>query len=411
MELDSLKTFISANRAEYIALEKVLTAARALAPENGGEGELDKCEALTDFLKAHGFTENMMQRFDAPDNRAKGGIRPNLIVTIPGKNDDYSIWTIAHLDVVPAGDLSAWKTNPWEAVEKDGRIYGRGVEDNQQGLVSSFAAAWSFIACNEKPEHTVKLLFAADEEVGSKYGMIWLLRNHRELFARNDLFIIPDGGDPKGETIEIAEKNIIWLKIILKGKQSHGSRPDIGNNACLAGAELTVRLRAALRKKFGKRNKLFTPPYSTFEPTMRKANVDGVNIIPGRDELYFDCRILPQYKCGEVLKVVESVIEKIKRQFNVDIEYECLQKAESVATPLNAPVVLKLKAAIREAQGTEARTIGIGGGTVGAELRNLGYNCVVWSTLDDMAHLPNEYCVIDNLIKDAETLAAIFSQK
>ena len=90
------------------------------------------------------------------------------------------------------------------------------------------------------------------------------------------------------------------------------------------------------------------------------------------------------------------------------ISYTTPQAEESPATPDNAPAVLKLAAAIKEAHGITAKTIGIGGGTVAADLRQLGYNAVVWSTLDDMAHQPDEYCIIENIKKDAKTLTLLF---
>ena len=113
------------------------------------------------------------------------------------------------MDVVPPGDLSQWKTDPYTVVEKDGKLYGRGVEDNQQGLVSGVFAALAYVKQHILPEHTIKLLFMADEEVGSAYGMIYLVNKYPELFAKNDLILIPDGGDPKGETIEVAEKSFL----------------------------------------------------------------------------------------------------------------------------------------------------------------------------------------------------------
>lgn len=406
MSLEKLRSFIKENRNEYIELEKILTSHKAMAPENGGEGELDKCEALQAFLISHGITK--LERYDAPDARAKGGIRPNLVATIDGESDDYSVWVMAHLDVVPAGDLSLWNTDPWTVLEKDGKLYGRGVEDNQQGLVSAFAAAWAYTNLGIKPKHTVKLLFAADEEVGSHYGIIWLLEN-TDIFKKEDLIIIPDGGDSKGETIEVAEKNILWIEFTTSGKQCHGSRPDEGKNACLAASHLTVELNRELKAAFNKKDALFTPDYSTFEPTMRKANVDGVNIIPGSDVMYMDCRILPCYSCDEVLVKVEEICKKIEINFGVKITYKLLQKAQSVATPKDAKVVQLLSQALKDTHGIESKIIGIGGGTVGAELRNHGYNCVVWGTLDECAHMPNEYCIIDNIIKDAETLAVLMS--
>lgn len=404
MDLSQVRKFIKDNRSVYVELEKLLTSHPALAPENGGNGEIEKCEALEKFLIDHGIKN--LERFDAPDTRAKNGIRPNLVATIDGEVSDYSIWIMAHLDVVPAGDLSLWETDPWTVVEKDGKLFGRGVEDNQQGLVSAFAAAWAYVSLGIKPKHTLKLLFAADEEVGSKYGIIWLLEN-KNLFKKDDLILIPDGGDKVGETIEVAEKNIIWFEFTTTGKQCHGSRPDEGKNACLAASDLAVTLNHELKNKFSKRDPLFTPDYSTFEPTMRKANVEGVNIIPGSDVLCMDSRILPCYTCDEVIAEVEKICKSIEEKHGVKISYRTLQKAQSVQTPVDAPVVKLLSEALKETHGIDSKIIGIGGGTVGAELRNKGFNCVVWSSMDETAHMPNEYCIVDNIIKDAETIAVL----
>ncbi len=433
MNKSDLLQFIENSADECVALQKLLTSHKALAPENGGDGEWEKCAALEEFLRAHGITN--LERFDAPDSRALHGRRPNLIATIPGKKQPVAaaslacdssgssgagslglannqgsgaIWVIAHMDVVPVGNLADWKTDPWTVVEKDGKLFGRGVEDNQQGLCSAFAAAWAFIANGIQPERTIKLLFAADEEVGSKYGMIWLLKNHPELFNKNDFFVIPDGGDPLGQTIEVAEKNVLWVQFTVSGKQCHGSRPDEGLNACLAANRLSVALYEGLHKKFDAKDDLFEPNTCTFEPTKRDANVAGVNIIPGSDVFCFDCRVLPRYKNEEVLEEIKKIVAQEEKFSGVKVSFELLQNAQSKATDKNAPVVQALSSAIKEAHGIEAKTIGIGGGTVAAELRNLGYDCVVWSSLDETAHMPNEYCVISNMTRDAKTLALLF---
>ena len=386
-----------------VELESLLTSVPALAPENGGDGEYEKAEALALWLGRNGL--DTVKRFEAPDTRVKSGVRPNLVVTVPGIHDDFSIWVMAHLDVVPAGELSLWNTDPWKVVEKDGRLYGRGVEDNQQGLVSAVFAALAFVSLGIKPAHTVKLLFMADEEVGSTYGIQYLLKTG-QLFRKEDIILIPDGGDSKGETIEIAEKDVLWLRIHTMGKQSHGSRPDEGKNACLAASDLALRLHD-LESVFSKRDPLFAPPYSTFQPTMRFANVQGINIIPGDDVFCMDCRILPCYRLADVLSEVQKRCDAVQEKYGVKIEYETPQAEESPATPADAPVVKLLSAAVEKVHGIRARTIGIGGGTVGAYLRSQGFDAAVWSTMDETAHQPNEYCVMDNLIADAETLAAL----
>lgn len=405
--MQKLFEFIDNSKDKMVELESLLTSHPALAPENGGQGEDKKAAALTDWLLKNGFSSQQIVRFDAPDSRVESGKRPSLVVTIPGESDEHSVWVMAHLDVVPVGDLGLWKTDPWKVVEKDGKLFGRGVEDNQQGLVSAVFAALAFVKNGVKPAHTVKLLFMADEEVGSKYGVIWLLKN-TDLFKKNDLYLIPDGGDPKGETIEVAEKNILWLKVHVKGKQCHGSRPDQGKNACLAACALSLELHN-LQNVFNKKDSLFEPDYSTFQPTMRFSNVEGVNIIPGEDTFCMDCRILPCYSLEQVLSQVELCCTKIEEEYGVEVCYETLQMSESPATPVDSPVVKKLAEAIKSVHGLDARTIGIGGGTVGAELRREGYPCVVWSTMDECAHMPNEYCIIENIQKDAKTLVALFN--
>ncbi len=400
----SPKEYLFGEGPQIIALQTLLTSIPAIAPEGGGDGETKKCDALEAWLKKNGF--EYIERFEAPDSRVSSGKRPSLVVTVPGQDDRQRVWVMAHMDVVPVGDPKLWNTDPWKVVEKDGRIYGRGVEDNQQGLCSAVFAALYFIRNGIIPAHTIKLLFAADEENGSTYGAIWLIHNTK-LFHKNDLILIPDGGDSLGQTIEIAEKNLLWLCVHVMGKQTHGSRPDSGANACLAASALSLKLNA-LEKVFDKRDPLFEPDYSTFQPTKREKNVDSINIIPGEDRFCMDCRILPCYSLEQVLARVDECCRQVEKEYGVKIEYTIPQRSESPATSPDSPVAQKLAASIKKVHGLEPRFIGIGGGTVGAEFRREGIDAVVWSTLDDQAHQPNEYCVIDNLIKDSLTLIDIF---
>ena len=86
-----IRKYINDCKAKMVELETLLTSHPALAPENGGEGELEKAKALVDWLKKEGFAENQIQEIDAPDSRVKNGVRPNVIVTIPGESDDFAV--------------------------------------------------------------------------------------------------------------------------------------------------------------------------------------------------------------------------------------------------------------------------------------------------------------------------------
>ena len=387
-----------------IELEKLLTAIPALAPESGGDGEWNKAEALEAWLRAHGIVD--IERHDAPDPRVSAGKRPNIVATIKGKKPGKRLWVMAHTDVVPEGDRSLWNTEPFEAVVKDGKIYGRGVEDNQQGLVSSVFASLALIENGLLPEHDVKLLFVADEEYGSVFGIQWLLEN-RKLFAPDDLIVVPDSGSADGSEIEVAEKNICWLKVTARGKQCHASRPDDGANAFLANCDMALRINAMEREVFNARNGIFVPDRTTLTPTKKDANVPNINTVPADDVFYVDMRILPCYSVDQVLVEAEKRAREVEPLYGVKISLDTVQRNDSPPTPVDAPVVLLLKDAIEATYGVKGRAIGVGGGTVGAYLRKAGFPCVVWSRQDETMHAPNEYAKVENLIGDAKVFARL----
>jgi succinyl-diaminopimelate desuccinylase len=441
---DRVFEYIDSGVPLLLELETELTKRPAVSPESGGQGELDKCEFLESWLRARGIGQ--LERYDAPDSRAKGGVRPNLIATLLGGDatllggddtllggDDTlpggdatprskagggpgRLWIMSHLDVVPPGEASLWESDPWRLVERRGgtaaggkvlgpHIIGRGVEDNQQGLCSSVLAALALKNAGFVPRRTVKLLFAADEENGSAYGIAWLIKNHRNLFRKNDMVLIPDGGDDTGASIEIAEKNLIWARFTTQGKQTHGSRPDQGANAFLAASDLAVALHYGLSQKFPARDPLFDPDYSTFQPTKKEANVPNINTIPGEDVFCMDMRILPRYPIKDVLAEVDRIKGGIETKYGVSVSYTTPQRIESRPTAADAPLVQALSRCIGEVYQVKTRPIGIGGGTVGAYLRNEGIDSAVWCRIDDTAHQPNEYALTGNILGDAKVMA------
>jgi succinyl-diaminopimelate desuccinylase len=394
---------------EMIRLQIALTAIPALAPENGGDGEARKAEYLRSFLHSLGFPP--VENCNAPDARVSGGVRPNLIVRIPGKNPGKTVWVMTHMDIVPPGELKLWERDPYEGCVLGGKVFGRGTEDNQQDLVSSIFAAKAFLDEGMVPESSIGLVLAADEETQSIYGLDYILNHRREWFRETDLIVVPDAGNEEGSMIEVAEKSVLWLKFQTSGKQCHASRPALGCNAFRAASHLVVRLDE-LQRIYGTRDPLYDPPESTFEPTKKEANVPNVNTIPGDDVFYLDCRILPIYPLDNVLETIRGIANEIEKQFDVRIEITPVQKADAPSpTVHDAPVVLALKEAVKEVYDVEAKPMGIGGGTVAAVFRKRDYPAAVWSRYCHMAHQPNEYCLTANMVGNAKVYAHLFLQK
>ncbi|MEO0108460.1 MAG: M20 family metallo-hydrolase, partial [candidate division WOR-3 bacterium] len=313
-------------------------------------------------------------------------------------------------DIVPPGPRELWLTDPHQAVVKDGRIYGRGAEDNQQGIVASFFALQALIDLGFQPGSDVGLVLVADDETGSRYGIDYVLKNEPR-FRPNDIILVPDAGNQTGSEIEVAEKSIVWLKFTVIGKQAHGSRPDKGRNALRAGAKILLHIDRILHERYPALDPLFDPPGTTVEPTKKEANVPNINTIPAEDIFYFDCRVLPNYQITELLDLVQAEAGAIAQQCQVDVRVTTEQFEQAAPpTPSDAPVVKLLTQAVREVYGIETRTIGIGGGTVAAFFRRAGFPAAVWGRFAGTAHQPNEYCEIANLIGDAKVYAHIVGQ-
>ncbi|HAM34995.1 MAG TPA: diaminopimelate aminotransferase [Elusimicrobia bacterium] len=394
---------IESYRDYAVELQRGLTAIPAIAPSSGGEGEHDKAVWLDQELRKLQFDD--IQWYNAPHQQAKNGIRPNIVARWRGQSSKKTLWIMSHLDIVPPGERKLWKTDPYTLHVENGKLYGRGVEDNQQAVVASMLAARAMMECGYRPPVDLALMFVADEETGSDYGAIYLAEKHPELFGKADMFLVPDGGEADGSMVEIAEKSLWWLKITTRGKQCHASMPDQGRNAFKAASDLVTRLQG-LYKKFPKKDKLYFPPMSTFEPTKKEANVPNINTIPGEDVFCFDSRVLPQYKLKAVEAEIRKLAKAVEKRYGVKIAFETAQRSEAAPpTPLDAEIVRLISEAIKEIHGVKAKPMGIGGGTVAAVFRRLGLPAVVSARLEETAHQPNESCILDNLIGDAKVCA------
>jgi succinyl-diaminopimelate desuccinylase len=398
---------IDGYRDEVIRLQTELCKRQALDPTSGGAGEENKAKFLQGYLEKMGLK---VEHYDAPDSRVPGGQRPNLVTYVDGEQKGPRLWIISHTDVVPPGDPGLWTGDPWTLRVDGDKIIGRGVEDNQGGLTASVMAAKAFLEAGVKPQMPIALGFVADEETGSVYGLQYLIKKHKDLFRKDDLIIIPDSGNPTGTEIEVAEKGILWIKIRTIGKQTHGSMPATGINAHKASAYFTVRMDS-LYKKYKKKDPLFHPSNSTFEPTKKDGNVPNINTIPGEDVIYFDCRVLPSYSIDDVIKTIKMYARETEKKYKVKMEITMAQK-EKAAPPTDpkSPVSLAITKAVKELRRKNPKTIGIGGGTVAKYLREAGFPCVVWSTMDEQAHKPDEYARIPHILADAKVFAHIALQ-
>jgi succinyl-diaminopimelate desuccinylase len=371
-EVKKLMDQVAGYEDQIIEIMKQIVAIPALGPTNGGQGELAKAEYVEELAAGWGLN---LERVDAPDERVESGIRPNLVATYPG-GDGPKVWVLAHLDVVPPGPVADWGGDPWQLRVEGEKLIGRGANDNNGGLLASLFGLKALMDLDITPKGQVGLIMVADEETGSAYGLDYVLKKRPDLFSPEDMIIVPDAGNDEGTLIEVAEKSVLWLKVVVSGKQVHGSTPQKGVNALYSAARMMVAVRE-VAARFPATDELFSPPFSTFEPTRTEAGVPNINTVPGRHEFYIDCRVLPSNDLQAVLDDFTETFEAIAAQEGAGVEITAEQFLPAPPpTAADAPVVLALKEAIKDVKGLESYAGGIGGGTVAAFFRQRGLPAV-----------------------------------
>ncbi len=398
-EFSAVSERIDASRQELIEKMQRMIGIKAISPKSGGEGELHRAEYLHNVLRAWGFE---IKRYDYKDDY--GVVRPNLITRLG--DSKRTIWFVVHMDTVSEGDIRLWKSDPFTAKVEGDLIYGRGTVDDAEGLFAAMLAMNALKASNAKMRYNFGLALVSDEEVGSAFGMGRLV-NEPDLFMEEDMFCVPDFWSPDGSMLEIGEKGMLWLKITVNGKQVHASTPDQGRNAYRYSIRFLAEIDDFLHRKYNKTNPLFEPNYSTFEMTKHEKNVDSVNIIPGTEISYIDCRILPGYSPDEIINDIET-IAKSESYKGVNITVEQFNREDAAPiTSLDSEMVGIMETALNDLRGITPRKAGIGGGTCAAFARKKGMDAVVWGTSMENAHQPNECVKISDILNDAKVLAYI----
>jgi succinyl-diaminopimelate desuccinylase len=365
-----------------------LIAART---ENPPGDEYRAAEVLRRFFDATGIPCETFEK-------AEG--RTNIIGRVgSAAGGGPRVAVVCHLDTVPAGD--GWTTDPFEATLIDGRLYGRGAKDDKGPTASAMAAMAWLKEHEDDLGGEILLIGAADEERGSEYGTVFLLAS--DACGKLDAALVPDAGNNMAN-IDIAEKGVVFLRIICHGRQAHGSRPDSGVNAIYPMAELVSWFRRW--RMPGDTNDLFLPE----TPTRNVGMITGgaaANMVPARCEMQVDMRYLPGTDEDELLAEISNVIDRLEKKFpGVVFEMEILMGDVPTAVGDDAPVVEALQWAVEEVTGRRPRLFGISGATVAKQFIAAGVPAIGICPGDpDTAHVADEYVPVSEIVDFAAVLA------
>ena len=407
MDAIGLKKVVVEDKEEMVKALCSMLRIKAVGPENQGQGEAERGKWLVKLAKTMGFRS--IEVLESEDPSVIGGKRPNIIVRMKGSTNK-NLWVVTHMDTVPEGDIAAWKYPPYDPEVVNGRIYGRGSEDNGQELIASLYGLKALLKSGVTPECNIGLVFVSDEEQGNVHGIDFLLA--KGIFKQGDMAVVPDHGQADGAAIAVVEKSILWINVEVVGRQTHASTPQKGVNAFEVAGRYMVVAVDRLRKKFSKRDDIFDYPVSSFEPTKCDSNGPNVNTIPGRQQFAFDFRVLPEYRLDDVIAELQATAKEVEKSTGAKILLTFLQRADAAPrTEPDSELVARLADAIHEVRGVRPHPLGIGGGTCAAPFRRYGIDSAVWSTIPDTAHDANEYANVADLVADAQVYTLLFAGK
>ncbi|HET9528855.1 MAG TPA: ArgE/DapE family deacylase [Blastocatellia bacterium] len=314
-----------------------------------------------------------------------------------------SIGFVSHMDVVPPGELEQWETDPFEPTIKDGRIYGRGTLDDKGSFACAYSACKAFLAEHPDFDGRIYLIAAADEEMGSHLGIIYLVE---ECGVKFDVAIIPDGG--RMDLSIYGEKGILWVEVASHGIQAHGSTPELGRNAIVPMAELLAEIKTLdLGAEYDRAFDGWTMNVGTIQ------GGSSTNTVPATARATIDFRLPKGITKGDVLARIDEKIAAVKRRSpDADFSVRVINESEPHLSDKNSVIVRSFDRAAGRL-GIPMKYETFGGNTVAKNLFFAGITSVVHYPGDDkLAHVPNEFVIIDELVLGtvlyAETLEAYF---
>ncbi len=414
--LATLSDRIDAKRDDLIALTQDLVRIPTLNPP--GENYREICGYLAERLGERGFEIQMIRGEGTPGDSKKYP-RWNVVARKDGPRKGDCVHFNSHTDVVEVGQ--GWTKDPFGAELEDGRIYGRGTCDMKGGLAASIIAVEAFLEVCPDYAGSIEISGTADEETGG-YGGVAYLAEHGH-YDHVDHVIIPE--PLQKDRICLGHRGVWWAELETHGEIAHGSMPFLGDCAVRhMGAVLSEMETSLFPKLAGKHTAMPVVPEGAKQSTMNINSFHGGQAepeegftglpsacVPDRARMIIDRRYLIEETEDDVRGEVHDLLEKVKSE-RENFSYE-LREMWSVAptmTQKDAPVVTSTAKAIQTVLGKAPEYVVSPGTYDQKHIDRIGKlkNCIAYGPgLLELAHKPDEYVGVDDMIDSAKVMGQV----
>ncbi len=411
--LSRLGRAIDSRRDELVELTRELVRIPTTNPP--GDAYRDCAEFLGRRLAASGFAVEYVRALGSPGDSERYP-RVNVVARRTLAAAGRCVHFNGHIDVVEPG--RGWSVDPFAAVVRDGRIYGRGTCDMKGGLAAAIIAAEALIECAPDLAGALEISGTVDEESGGYGGVAYLAERGYFSPARVQHVIIPEPLNV--DRVCIGHRGVWWAEIETLGRIAHGSMPFLGDSAIRHMGAVLERLENELLPRLASRHTVMpVVPAAARQSTLNVNSAHGGQP-EGHDGLPSPCvadscrividrRFLVEESLAEVKGEVQALLERLvrdRRGFRYQLR-DLFEVLPTMADP-EGPVVQATLAAIRDVLGREPQIVCSPGTYDQKHIDRIGRlkDCIAYGPgILDLAHQPDEYVGIDDLVSSAKVMA------
>lgn len=296
---------------------------------------------------------------------------------------------LGHTDVVPTGPVEDWKHPPFEAVEEDGILYGRGAAD-MKGCVAAFIVAVREYA-QKNPTHPgrIALLLTSDEEGPALYGTQAVVQKLEERGEKIDYCLVgePSSEEALGDVVKVGRRGSLGCRLTVLGVQGHVAYPHLARNPIHQAAGALAELAA---EKWDEGNEFFPP--TSFQISNINGGTGADNVIPGKVEIVFNFRFSTASSPDDLKSRVEAILQKHQLEYKI---FWTLS-GRPFFTP-RGTLVDALSEAIENVAGKTPQLSTAGGTSDGRFVAPLGAQVAEFGVINRTIHKVNEQVKVADL--------------
>ena len=411
---DRLSALIESRRDDAVALTQDLVRIPTVNPP--GDAYQPCAELIGTRLATRGFNISYVRAEGAPGDNDRHP-RINVIARREGKRPGPCVHFNSHIDVVEPGQ--GWTVPPFDAVVKDGKIYGRGTCDMKGGLAASIIAVEALIDSGIDLPGTIEISGTVDEESGGFGGVAYLAERGWFSRPRVDHVIIPEPLNV--DRVCVGHRGVWWAEIETKGRIAHGSMPFLGDSAIRHMSAVLEALERDLYPALKlKRTDMPVVPEGAKESTLNINSIHGGQaeneaggmpspIVADSCRMIIDRRFLIEENVETVKNEVRVLLDNLVRT-RPDFRYHLRDLFEVIPsmTDKDAPVARATANAIRRVLQREPAFICSPGSYDQKHIDRIGKlkDCIAYGPgILDLAHQPDEYVVIADLMRSSQVMA------